>query len=86
MGGLPRFVKIAQNHRRGVVFCRPGAPGCPPPSARQRLMAQSAARNFFRAGLFYVPVTIAFQDVIGSPVEVAGSSMQPEINPHLGPQ
>eukprot|EP00752_Nemacystus_decipiens_P004268 g3899.t1 len=48
-------------------------------------MAQSAVGNLLRAALFAVPVTVAFHDVIGSPVEVGGSSMQPAINPHLGP-
>eukprot|EP00903_Cladosiphon_okamuranus_P018222 g16761.t1 len=49
-------------------------------------MAQSVAGSFLRAACFVVPVTVAFHDMIGSPVEVAGSSMQPAINPHLDSQ
>ncbi|CAM9800230.1 unnamed protein product [Pylaiella littoralis] len=47
-------------------------------------MAQSAAGNFIRVAALAVPVTVAFHDVIGSPVEVVGRSMQPAINAHLG--
>ncbi|CAN0439171.1 unnamed protein product [Ectocarpus sp. 12 AP-2014] len=49
-------------------------------------MAQAAAGNVLRASLFAVPVALAFHDVVGSPVQVEGRSMQPAINPHLGPE
>ncbi|CAN0095270.1 unnamed protein product, partial [Ascophyllum nodosum] len=46
-------------------------------------MVSRVLGNVLKGGLFAVPVAITFNDIVGSPAEVRGRSMQPTINPDL---
>lgn len=46
-------------------------------------MARRLLGDILRGSFFAVPVVVAFNDVVGSPAEVGGRSMQPALNPTL---
>ena len=43
-------------------------------------MAHWRLGDIIRGAFFAVPVAVAFNDVVGSPAQVAGRSMQPTLN------